>query len=85
MKGRYGPYVTDGTINATVPDSDDPLAITLEQANALLAERAAKNGGKKKRTPKARKEAKVAAVEPAAAKTKPAKAAKKKPEPVAGE
>jgi DNA topoisomerase-1 len=85
MKGRYGPYVTDGTINATVPDSDDPLAITLEQANALLAERATKNGGKKKRAPKARKEAKISPVEAVAAKTKPAKAAKKKPEPVAGE
>ncbi|HEY2883788.1 MAG TPA: type I DNA topoisomerase [Rhizomicrobium sp.] len=85
MKGRYGPYVTDGTINATVPDSDDPLAITLEQATALLAERAAKNGGKKKRAPKARKEAKVAVVEAVAAKTKPAKVTKKKPEPVAGE
>ena len=84
MKGRYGPYVTDGTINATVPDSDDPLAITLEQATALLAERAAKNGGKKKRAPKARKEAKVAVVEAVAAKTKPAKVTKK-PEPVAGE
>jgi DNA topoisomerase-1 len=85
MKGRYGPYVTDGTINATVPDSDDPLAITLEQASALLAERATKNGGKKKRAPKARKEAKISPVEAVAAKTKPAKAAKKKPEPVAGE
>ncbi len=87
MKGRYGPYVTDGTINATVPDSDDPLAITLEQASALLAERAAKNGGKnkKKRAPKPRKEAKIVAVASAAAKMKPAKVAKKKPEPVAGE
>ncbi|HLJ52890.1 MAG TPA: type I DNA topoisomerase, partial [Rhizomicrobium sp.] len=86
MKGRYGPYVTDGTINATVPDSDDPLAITLEQASALLAERAAKNGGKKKRAPKPRKEAKIVAVaSAAAAKMKPAKVAKKKPEPVAGE
>ena len=85
MKGRYGPYVTDGTNNATVPDSDDPLAITLEQASTLLAERAAKNGGKKKRAPKARKEAKVTAAEALAAKAKPVKAAKKKPEPVAGE
>ena len=85
MKGRYGPYVTDGTNNATVPDSDDPLAITLEQASTLLAERAAKNGGKKKRAPKARKEAKVTAAEAVAAKAKPVKAAKKKPEPVAGE
>ena len=85
MKGRYGPYVTDGTTNATVPDNDDPLSITLEQANALLAERASKNGGKKKRAPKARKEAKIVAVEAVAAKTKPAKVTKKKPEPVAGE
>jgi DNA topoisomerase I len=85
MKGRYGPYVTDGTINATVPDNDDPLAITLEQASALLADRAAKNGGKKKRAPKARKEAKIPPVEAVAAKTKPAKVTKKKPEPVAGE
>ena len=85
MKGRYGPYVTDGTTNATVPDNDDPLAITLEQANTLLAERVAKNGGKKKRAPKARKEAKIAAVAAAAVKTKPAKVTKKKPEPVAGE
>jgi DNA topoisomerase-1 len=85
MKGRYGPYVTDGTNNATVPDNDDPLAISLEQASALLAERAAKNGGKKKRAPKARKEARIATVEAAAAKKKPVKAVKKKPEPVAGE
>jgi len=87
MKGRYGPYVTDGTTNATVPNSEDPTATTLEQAIALLAERAAKGGGKKKKAPKPKKEAKLAKAKTAivSAKKKPAKAAKKKPEPVAGE
>ena len=64
MKGRYGPYVTDGTTNATVPNSDDPESVTLEQALALIADRAAKGGGKKKKAPKAaakpKKEAKPA-------------------------
>ena len=84
MKGRYGPYVTDGTHNATVPEDDDPLAITLERATTLLAERAAKSGGKK-RVPKSRKDDKAVAEEKIAAKKKPVKAAKRKPEPVAGE
>jgi DNA topoisomerase-1 len=87
MKGRFGPYVTDGTTNATVPNSEDPTSTTLEQAIALLADRAAKGGGKKKKAPNAKKEAKPAKAEKtvAQAKKKPAKAAKKKPEPVAGE
>jgi DNA topoisomerase I len=42
MPGRYGPYITDGTINATVPKDGDPQAVTLEQAIVLLAERAAR-------------------------------------------
>jgi DNA topoisomerase I len=42
MAGRFGPYITDGEINATVPKNGDPLAVTLEQAVVLLAERAAK-------------------------------------------
>jgi DNA topoisomerase-1 len=46
MRGRYGPYVTDGTTNATVPRDTDPLSITLGQAQALIAERVAKGGGK---------------------------------------
>jgi DNA topoisomerase-1 len=47
MKGRYGPYVTDGSLNATVPRGSDPLTVTLEEALALLAERAAKGPSKK--------------------------------------
>ena len=49
MKGRYGPYVSDGDINATIPEGNDPMEVTLEQALALIAERAAKGGGKKKK------------------------------------
>ena len=92
MKGRYGPYVTDGTTNATVPDADEAENITLEQALALIADRAAKGGGKKKaaakpkRDAKAKKEPKAKAEKPEPDKKKaPAKVAKKKPEPVAGE
>ena len=89
LKGRYGPYVSDGDINATIPESHDPMEVTLEQALALIAERAAKGGGKKKKkkaAPKPKVEAKPAKVakKPAAKKKAVAKV-KKKPEPVAGE
>ncbi len=46
MRGRYGPYVTDGTTNATIPRDTNPLGVTLEQALALIAERVAKGGSK---------------------------------------
>jgi DNA topoisomerase-1 len=48
MSGRYGPYVTSGGVNANVPKGADPQSVTLEQAVALLAERAAKGGGPRK-------------------------------------
>ena len=51
-KGRYGPYVTAGGVNATIPSDIEPDAITLAQATALIDERAAKGGGKAKRTAK---------------------------------
>jgi DNA topoisomerase-1 len=37
--GRYGPYVTDGAINATVPKGTDPEKVDLDQAVELLAKR----------------------------------------------
>jgi DNA topoisomerase-1 len=37
--GRYGPYVTDGTVNATIPKGTDPEALTVERAVELLARR----------------------------------------------
>jgi DNA topoisomerase-1 len=37
--GRYGPYVTDGTVNATVPKGTDPEKVDLDKAVELLAKR----------------------------------------------
>ncbi|MDA0651951.1 MAG: type I DNA topoisomerase [Proteobacteria bacterium] len=48
-KGRYGPYVKHGRINASVPKSETEESLTLEQAVELLAARAAK--GKKGKAP----------------------------------
>jgi DNA topoisomerase-1 len=42
MEGRFGPYVTDGTTNATLPKSLAPDQLTLEEAAQLIDERAAK-------------------------------------------
>jgi DNA topoisomerase-1 len=39
--GRFGPYVTDGTTNASLRRGDDPDTLTLERAAELLAERRA--------------------------------------------
>jgi DNA topoisomerase-1 len=70
MEGRFGPYVTDGTTNATLPKAKDPKELTLDEAVLLLAERAAKGPakGKKKVAPK-----KAAAAKKPAAKKAPAK------------
>jgi len=54
--GRYGPYITDGTVNATVPKGVAFESITLERALELLAEKAAKGPSKRPaKRPRARK------------------------------
>ena len=47
LKGRYGPYITDGTKNAKIPKDVEPHDVTHEQAKKLLAEAPA--AGKKRR------------------------------------
>ncbi|MDQ1076168.1 DNA topoisomerase-1 [Microbacterium testaceum] len=46
--GRFGPYVTDGETNATVPRGEDAMAITFERAVELIADKRAKGPAPKK-------------------------------------
>jgi DNA topoisomerase-1 len=39
LAGRYGPYVTDGTTNASVPRTTNPESLTFAEAQELLAAR----------------------------------------------
>jgi len=71
MSGRFGPYVTDGETNATLPKGTDPVTLTVEQAQDLLSRKRA--AGPSTRKPIKRK---VAAKPKAAAKTAKPKAKK---------
>ncbi len=55
--GRYGPYVTDGTVNASVPKGRDPQQLTLAEGLELLAAREEKlrAQGQDPRAPRARR------------------------------
>ncbi|MCR4312218.1 MAG: DNA topoisomerase, partial [Candidatus Uhrbacteria bacterium] len=37
--GRFGPYITDGKTNVTVPKTKDPLEVTFDEAVAMLAKK----------------------------------------------
>jgi DNA topoisomerase I len=79
--GRFGPYVTDGTTNASLRRGDDVEGITVERAAELLAERRAAGPSRRGRRPAKKAAAKKAATKKTAAKKTAAKktAAKKTP------
>ena len=82
LDGRYGPYVTHNKVNATIPKGKDPASLTQAEAIALLEERIAKGGTKKKPARKAAAKPKATAAAKKAPAKKPAakkSAAKKAP------
>jgi len=65
--GKYGPYVSDGSVNATLPKSMSADGLTLDDAITLIVAKRAAGGGKK------------APARRGAARKAPAKASAKKP------
>jgi DNA topoisomerase-1 len=69
LDGRYGPYVTDGESNASLPKGTSPEELDFNEALNLLAARAAAGGSTKKKAAKKKT--------PATKKTPTKKSAKK--------
>jgi DNA topoisomerase-1 len=75
LSGRFGPYFSDGTTNANVPKGSDGLALSLEEAAALIDVRAAAGPSKGRKKPAKKPAAKKAPAKKAAAKKPAAKKA----------
>jgi DNA topoisomerase-1 len=75
--GRFGPYVTDGTTNASLRKGDAVESITVERAAELLADRRAAGPSTRKKAVKKTAKKAVAAKKAAKKTTKKATAAKK--------
>jgi DNA topoisomerase-1 len=46
LSGRYGPYVTDGKVNVTLPKGTEPEELDLDTAVELIDKKAARGQGK---------------------------------------
>ncbi len=78
MDGRFGPYVTDGTTNASIPRGVDPDAVDLARAVELIQERKARGPAKRKTSGRKTAGKKTAKKKSAARKTATKKTSKKK-------
>lgn len=82
MSGPYGLYVSDGSINASLPKDADPEKVTLEEAIDLIRVREAtgkvRRKGKKKKAAKKKAAKKKSSKKKTAKKAASKKAAKKK-------
>jgi DNA topoisomerase-1 len=52
VDGHYGPYLTNGDLNASLPKGTDTSTLTAEAASTLLRERGKPPKGRKKRSSK---------------------------------
>ncbi|HSH41997.1 MAG TPA: DNA topoisomerase I [Arenicellales bacterium] len=81
LRGRYGPYVTNGEKNAKIPKDTEPESLTLEQCEAMIEAapvRKKKTGKKKKSAKKATGKIAKKATKKTSKKTSKKKAAGKK-------
>ena len=51
--GRFGPYVTDGETNVTIPRGEDPMSVEFDRAVQMLADKRAKGPAPKRTTKRA--------------------------------
>jgi DNA topoisomerase-1 len=79
LKGRYGPYVTDGNKNVKIPKDIDPAVLTVEDCQQMIAEAPdrPRRGAKKKASKK--KAAKKKATKKKTTRKKTKKKTAKKP------
>jgi len=77
-EGRFGPYITDGETNATVPSSADPMTLSVDRAFDLLAAKRAAGPTPKKVTAKKTTAKKAARKTPTPPKSTTARTVKKK-------
>ncbi len=77
-EGRFGPYITDGETNATVPSSADPMTLSVDRAFDLLAAKRAAGPTPQKTTAKKTTAKKAARKSPTPPKSTTARTVKKK-------
>jgi DNA topoisomerase-1 len=86
VKGRWGPFITDGNKNARMPKEREPESMSLEECQALLDaapdKRSRKKAGKKKATKKKASKKKAARKRTTKKKTTRKKASSKQAESV---